>query len=91
MFQKLKGVENRFIEVEKLLSDPEILNDRIAYEKYSREHADLNKIVSVFRKYQKTAKELDDSRELLKDEDPDIILGIALVIELIQKLKSAKG
>ncbi|MFC1488912.1 peptide chain release factor 1 [Thermodesulfobacteriota bacterium] len=72
MFQKLKGVENRFIEVEKLLSDPEILQDRQAYQKYSQEHADLNKIVSVFRKYQKTAKELDDSKELLKDGDPDI-------------------
>ncbi len=72
MFQKLKGVENRFIEVEKLLSDPEILKDRMAYQKYSREHADLNKIVSVFRKYQKTAKDLDDSKELLKDGDPDI-------------------
>jgi peptide chain release factor 1 len=72
MFQKLKGVENRFIEVEKLLSDPEILKDRKAYQKYSREHADLNKVVSVLRKYQKTAKELDDSKELLKDGDPDI-------------------
>jgi len=72
MFQKLKGVENRFIEVEKLLSDPEILQDRKAYQNYSREHADLNKIVSVLRKYQKTAKELDDSKELLKDGDPDI-------------------
>ncbi|MFC1812420.1 peptide chain release factor 1 [Thermodesulfobacteriota bacterium] len=72
MFQKLKGVENRFIEVEKLLSDPEILKDRMAYQKYSREHADLNKVVSVFRKYQKTAKELEDSKELLKDGDPDI-------------------
>jgi len=72
MFQKLKGVENRFIEVEKLLSDPEILQDRMAYQKYSQEHADLNKIVSVFRKYQKTAKELDDSKELLKDGDPEI-------------------
>jgi len=72
MFQKLKGVENRFIEVEKLLSDPEILQDRKAYQNYSREHADLNKIVSVLRKYKKTAKELDDSKELLKDRDPDI-------------------
>ena len=72
MFQRLKGVENRFLEVEKLLSDPEILKDRKAYQEYSREHADLNKIVSVFRKYQKTAKELDDSKELLKDGDPDI-------------------
>jgi peptide chain release factor 1 len=72
MFDKLTGVENRFLEVEKLLSDPKIVQDREAYQKYSREHADLNKIVSVFRKYKQTITELDDSMDLLKDGDPDI-------------------
>lgn len=72
MFDKLSGVENRFIEVEKLLGDPEIVRDREAYQKYSREHAELNKIVSVFRNYKRTLKELDDSTELLKDGDVEI-------------------
>jgi len=72
MFEKLKGVEDRFLEVEKLLSDSKIFQDREAYQKYSREHADLNKIVSVFRRYKKTAKELNESKELLNDRDPDI-------------------
>ena len=72
MLDRLSGVENRFLEVEKLLSDPGIVQDRDAYQKYSREHADLSKIVSVFRKYKRTIEELNDSMELLKDKDPDI-------------------
>ncbi|QTA88982.1 peptide chain release factor 1 [Desulfonema magnum] len=72
MFDKLKGVEARFSEIETLLSDPKIVKDREAYQKYSREHADLNKIVTVFREHQKIVKDIDDSRELLKDTDPDI-------------------
>lgn len=72
MFDKLKGVEERFIEIEKLLSDPVVLTDREAYQKYSREHADLSKIVSAFRVYKNILKDLDDSRDLLKDADPDI-------------------
>jgi peptide chain release factor 1 len=72
MFEKLSGVENHFLEVEKLLGDPKIVNNREAYQKYSREHADLNKVVSVFRNYKRTINELDDSKELLKDEDADI-------------------
>ena len=72
MFDKLSGVENRFLEVEKLLGDPKIVNDREAYQQYSREHAELNKIVSVFRNYKRTLKELDDGAELLKDGDADI-------------------
>ncbi len=73
MFDKLKGVEKRFLELERLLSDPEIVADRGAYQRYSREHADLDKIVTVFRTYRQTLKDLDDSKELLKDGDPDII------------------
>lgn len=72
MFEKLKGVEERFLEIEKLLSDPNIVQDRDAYQKYIREHADLSKIVTVFRKYKQTLNDLDDSMELLKDADPDI-------------------
>ena len=72
MFDKLKGVEERFVELEKLLSDPGVLQDRDAYQKYSREHADLNKIVVVFRSYKQTLTDLDDSMELLRDGDSGI-------------------
>lgn len=72
MHEQLKGIENRFLELEKLLSDPSILQDREKYQQYSREHADLSKVVAVLRKYEQTLQELDDSRELLKDSDPDI-------------------
>ena len=72
MFDKLIGVEERFIEIEKQLADPEIVQDRTAYQKYVREHADLNKIVTAFRKYKKTLNAIEESQELLKDGDPEI-------------------
>jgi peptide chain release factor 1 len=72
MFDKLIGVEERFIEVEKQLSDPKIVNDRNAYQTYVREHAELNKVVTVYRQYKQTLNGLDDSQDLLKDADPDI-------------------
>jgi len=72
MFEKLKGVEARFLEIEKDLSDPEIVNDRQAYQKLIREHAELNKIVSVFREYQKVLAGIEDSTELLHDSDSEI-------------------
>ena len=72
MFEKLKGVEERFLEIEKHLSDPEIVKDRQAYQNLVREHAELNKIVSVFREYQKILQGIEDSTELLQDADPEI-------------------
>jgi peptide chain release factor 1 len=72
MFEKLKGVEERFLEIEKHLSDPEIVKDRQAYQNLVREHAELNKIVSVFKEYQKILQGIEDSTELLQDADPEI-------------------
>jgi len=72
MLDKLKGIEKRFLELEKLLSDPDVIRDRNAYQAYSREHADLSPVVTVFREYEKTLAELESSRELLNDSDPEI-------------------
>jgi len=72
MFEKLKGVEKRFLEIEQRLSDPEIVKDRQTYQRLIREHAELNKIVSVFNEYQKILQGIEDSTELLQDSDPDI-------------------
>ena len=72
MINKLKGVEERFIKIEQLLSDPDIVKDQVAYQKYVKTHGELNKVVSVFRTYENVISELEDSNELLKDNDPEI-------------------
>ena len=72
MFTKLTGVESRYAELEKLLSDPEIVRDREAFQKFSREHAELSRVVDTFRVYKQILKELEDSMELLRDSDPEI-------------------
>jgi peptide chain release factor 1 len=72
MFAKLKGVEKRFLEIEEKLSQPRVVNDREAYQKYVREHAELGKIVAVYRKFIKAEQELEESRELLSDPDLEI-------------------
>ncbi len=72
MFDKLKGVEERLGELEALLSDPEVLKDQETYQKYAREHAEIQDIVTAFRAYRKTVREMDDSMELMRDADPGI-------------------
>ncbi|MCD6224536.1 MAG: peptide chain release factor 1 [Deltaproteobacteria bacterium] len=72
MFEKLKGVEKRFLELEKLLSSPEIVSDRNAFQQLSKEHAERSSIVAVFRDYEQVLADLEDSLELLKDGDSEI-------------------
>ena len=72
MLDRLNGVEERFVKLERLLSDPEIIKDQRAYREYSREHAELSKIVSVFRKYKRVAQSIEESKELVRDGDEQI-------------------
>ncbi|MDA3897729.1 MAG: peptide chain release factor 1 [Desulfobacteraceae bacterium] len=72
MLEQLSGLEERYTKLEQLLSDPSVVNNRAMYTKYVREHGDLGKIVPVFRTYKQTIDELEESRELLSDSDPEI-------------------
>jgi peptide chain release factor 1 len=72
MFGNLDGVEERFQEIENLLGDPDIIKDQVTYQKHVREHAELNKIVTVYRAYKKILADIEESQALLQDGDADI-------------------
>ena len=88
MLNKLKGVEDRFKELEQLLSDPEVVQDRDAYQKYIREHAEISPIVNAFRDYTRVDRELDDSLELLGDDDPEMK---KMAAEEVSRLEAEKA
>ncbi len=89
MFDKLAGVEERFEKVEQLLSDPKIVKDQKAYLKYSREHADLSKVVNVFRSYKEITSELEGSLDLLNDDDPEMKDLAKADVEVLTQKKEA--
>ncbi len=72
MFDKLDGIEERHGKLEKLLSDPDVLKDRKAFEQYAREHSELSAIVNAYREQKQILEDIEGSKELLKDDDPDI-------------------
>ncbi|MEA2060236.1 MAG: peptide chain release factor 1 [Thermodesulfobacteriota bacterium] len=72
MISKLQGIKERHIKLEQLLSDPDVINDQAKYQKYIKEHGELSRIVSAFDAYQDLSHELENSRELIRDEDHEI-------------------
>lgn len=92
MFEKLKGIEERYIKLEKLLSDPDVIKDQKKYQEYLIEHGELNKIVPAFRKYQALLDQFKEAKDLLRDDDPEIqAMAKEEIPELesgIEKLKS---
>ncbi|MCR5563442.1 MAG: peptide chain release factor 1 [Desulfovibrio sp.] len=72
MFAKLEGLEKKYMELEESLADPEIFNDQERYRKLTKAHADLDDVVSLFRRHRAVKEEMEENRLLLHDEDAGI-------------------
>ncbi|KSZ61289.1 peptide chain release factor 1 [Staphylococcus epidermidis] len=67
MFDQLDIVEERYEQLNELLSDPDIVNDADKLRKYSKEQADLQKTVDVYRSYKTKKEELQDIEDMLSE------------------------
>jgi peptide chain release factor 1 len=72
MQQMLEECEQRFAELDRMLSDPEIIRDQKRLHKIAKEHADLRKIVDLYRKVRRLEAEIDENRNLLSEKDEEI-------------------
>ncbi len=69
VFDQLDIVEERYEQLNELLSDPDVVNDSDKLRKYSKEQADLQKTVDVYRNYKAKKEELADIEEMLSETD----------------------
>lgn len=87
MFDQLDIVEERYEQLNEMLSDPEIVNDSDKLRKYSKEQADLQKTVDVYRDYKSKKEEIAEIDEMLNEtEDKE---EIEMLKEESVSLKSA--
>ncbi|MDU0423350.1 peptide chain release factor 1 [Staphylococcus haemolyticus] len=87
MFDQLDIVEERYEQLNEMLSDPEIVNDSDKLRKYSKEQADLQKTVDVYRDYKSKKEEIAEIAEMLNEtEDKE---EIEMLKEESASLKSA--
>lgn len=67
MMDKLQAVEDKFLELESLISDPSVLADMPKWQRYNREHAAIEPVVAAYREYKGVCQGIEDSREMLKE------------------------
>jgi peptide chain release factor 1 len=72
MYSKLEALEQEYLQIESDLSNPEVYGDQEKYRRLSKSHSDLAPIVNAFREYRALSSEIEDNRELLRDNDPEI-------------------
>lgn len=72
MLEKLQMIEGKYEELNRLLSDPKVLSTPSDFQKYSREHAELQPIVEKIIGYRKLLDDLESTEELLGGGDAEI-------------------
>ena len=88
MLEKLQNLEDKYEELTKLMSDPEVINNPAEFQKYAKAQADLVEIVETFRNYKKVTQELDESKEMLKEKlEPELEEMVKAEIAELQEKK----
>ena len=71
MLGKLAFLEEKYKDLSRQISDPEIINDQNQWTKLVKEHSDLEEVVTKYRKYRSVQEELEGANEILIDKDSD--------------------
>src|ERR1044071_4484027 len=73
LLQKLEAIHFRFVEVGKMITDPEIISDMERYVKLNKEYRDLEEIDGAYKEYKNVLDNLKSARELLEiEKDPEM-------------------
>ncbi len=67
MLEKLQSLEDRYEDLNRQMSDPEIYSNQEAYQKLAIAHAELEGIVLKYRAYRRVEDELGEAKEMLED------------------------
>jgi peptide chain release factor 1 len=71
MLSKLDAVAEKYDELTRLLSDPGVAADHQQYQKYSRERAEIEDVVTFYRSYRSILKQIRDAEEITQDKQAD--------------------
>jgi|TARA_B110000263_G_scaffold197919_1_gene176621 peptide chain release factor 1 len=85
MLDKLEAINQRYIEVEKLISSPSAMDDMKVYVQLSKEYKDLDPIIKVYKKYSLLLSNIDEAKEISSNSD-DIEMKEMAKMELDKNL-----
>ena len=77
MLDKIGKVVARYDEIERQMSDPQVLADHIKLTELAQERAEMIPLVESYQRYQKLSRELDETRDLIASEDDPEMVELA--------------
>ena len=72
LIHKLEHLTDRYEEVGRLLSSPEVIGDQDKFRNLSKEYSELEVIAQTFKEYQQAQDDQAEAELLCQDSDPDM-------------------
>ena len=86
ILDKLKAMERRYEELNRLMAQSDVAVEHEQWQSFAQEHAAIEPLVSKFRRYKGTLKELEETQQLLDDGlDPEMVALAKQEIETLKK------
>lgn len=86
MKQNLKTIEERYHELTRLMTSPEVLSNPQQYQRYSKEQSDIQPLIEKIMLYNKLINDMEEAEEILRSDDGEIMdLALAELNELREK------
>lgn len=91
MFENLKDLDQRLVEMETRLADPALIADMEAWRKVNREYVDLKPIAEAYGSYRRALEKIEEDQLLLEEaEDPDMTAMLKADMEENRTLRDQK-
>lgn len=71
MYDRLQSVENRYEELNELLSDPDVVSDPKRLRDLSKEQSSISQTVETYRDYKEVTDQIAETKELLNEKLDD--------------------
>jgi len=68
MYDKLDAILEKYDDLARRVSDPDIINDQPVWQKYIKEMSEMEPVVNKYKEYRKTVEDIE-STKLMLDED----------------------
>jgi peptide chain release factor 1 len=70
--ERLSQVSERYEEIGLLLSDPSVFSDQNRFRDLSKEYSQLEPVVEAWKQWQETRDGIDDARQMMEENDPEL-------------------
>lgn len=71
MFRKIQEIDNRYRELESMLSDPAVVANRGEFQRLAKEYSDLRDLIETYREYEQVCSQIEEDQKLLREESDE--------------------